>query len=87
MCSKNKQNHGRSELRPMGEPTMSAACSRLLGGGIRHSRWKTTVRQQQMAFTWLSLFLGVVKEGILPPLWRPHGSSLLEGKGRIGRKG
>ena len=34
-----------------------------------------------MAFVWLSLFLGVAKEGVLPPLSRLHGSSLPKGKG------
>ena len=29
-----------------------------------------------MTSTWLSLFLGVAKENILPALWRPHGFSL-----------
>ena len=79
MCSKN-ENTMRGLNQDQREPTMSAARSRLLGGSTQHSRWKTTVRQQQMAFVWLSLFLGVAKEGVLPPLSRPHGSSLPKGK-------
>lgn len=80
------KNHGRSEPRPLGEPVISTACSRLLEGEIQYSRWKTIVRRQQMASTWLSLCLGVAKESILPPLWRPHDISFPKGMGKMGRK-
>lgn len=37
-----------------------------------------------MAFAWLSLFLGCAREGVLPPLWKPHGSSLPKQEGTAG---